>query len=206
MSLGRGSTDGRRWSSARSSGPFRSQAGDGPGRVLVTDQAVAPAPGLVVLHPPSLVVGVGASTDAPAGAARALLDETLAETGLARAVGRLGRDHRPSGRPTPSVVALGLPGAGIRRGDLGGQVDVPNPSAIVAAEVGTPSVAEAAALAAAGAGAELVVTKRKAATVTIADRAAGAARGLGRRWSASDPVTPVTARPRQSPPSVAPTS
>ena len=45
---------------------------------------------------------------------------------------------------------------------------MPNPSAVVEAEVGTPSVAEAAALAAAGAGAELVVTKRKAATVTIA--------------------------------------
>ena len=42
------------------------------------------------------------------------------------------------------------------------------PSAVVEAEIGTPSVAEAAALAAAGTGAELVVPKRKAATVTIA--------------------------------------
>jgi cobalt-precorrin 5A hydrolase/precorrin-3B C17-methyltransferase len=47
-------------------------------------------------------------------------------------------------------------------------LDVPNPSAVVEAEVGTPSVAEAAALAAAGTGAELVVTKRKGASVTIA--------------------------------------
>ncbi len=140
--------------------------GDGPTRVLVTDQTVAPAPDLVVLHPPSLVVGVGASTDAPASAARALLDETLVEAGLAlAAVGSVATIDR---RAADAVVtALGLP---IRAFDAStlARVDVPNPSEIVAAEVGTPSVAEAAALAAAGDGAELVVTKRKAATVTLA--------------------------------------
>ncbi|MDQ2726234.1 MAG: precorrin-3B C(17)-methyltransferase, partial [Actinomycetota bacterium] len=47
-------------------------------------------------------------------------------------------------------------------------VQVPNPSEVVAAEVGTASVAEAAALLAAGPGADLVVTKRKGGTATVA--------------------------------------
>jgi cobalt-precorrin 5A hydrolase/precorrin-3B C17-methyltransferase len=140
--------------------------GDGPARVLVTDHTIAPAPDLVVLHPPSLVVGIGASTDAPVEAARTLLDHTLAETGLApAAVGAVGTIDR---RAADAVVtALGLPVRAFDASTLA-SVDVPNPSEIVAAEVGTPSVAEAAALAAAGEGAELVVTKRKAATVTLA--------------------------------------
>ncbi|MFN2505715.1 MAG: precorrin-3B C(17)-methyltransferase, partial [Acidimicrobiales bacterium] len=48
------------------------------------------------------------------------------------------------------------------------QVAVPSPSAVVAAAVGTPSVAEAAALLAAGPEAHLVVTKRASAHATVA--------------------------------------
>jgi cobalt-precorrin 5A hydrolase/precorrin-3B C17-methyltransferase len=47
-------------------------------------------------------------------------------------------------------------------------VVVPNPSEIVRAEVGTPSVAEAAALLSAGAHGELVVEKHKSANATVA--------------------------------------
>lgn len=47
-------------------------------------------------------------------------------------------------------------------------VDVPNPSTAVEAAVGTPSVAEAAALLAAGPGARLVVSKQRGATATAA--------------------------------------
>jgi cobalt-precorrin 5A hydrolase/precorrin-3B C17-methyltransferase len=146
--------------------PVPFESGDGPDRVLVTDQTIAPAPGLVVLHPPSLVVGVGASTDATASDGRALLDETLAEAGLASAsIGSVATIDRRAG--DAAVVALALPVRAFDAATLA-DIDVPNPSAIVEAEVGTPSVAEAAALAAAGDGAELVVTKRKAGTVTIA--------------------------------------
>jgi nicotinate-nucleotide--dimethylbenzimidazole phosphoribosyltransferase len=52
---------------------------------------------------------------------------------------------------------------------------VPNPSPAVADQTGTPSVAEAAALLAAGAGGELVLAKRRSAHATVAvARAAGA--------------------------------
>jgi precorrin-3B C17-methyltransferase len=64
--------------------PVPFEGGRGAGTVLVTDRTVADEPGRVVLHPPSLVVGVGASTDATADAAAALLDATLAQQGLAR--------------------------------------------------------------------------------------------------------------------------
>jgi cobalt-precorrin 5A hydrolase len=46
--------------------------------------------------------------------------------------------------------------------------EVPNPSTTVAAAVGTPSVAEAAALRAAGPGSELIVPKRAFPYVTVA--------------------------------------
>ncbi|HEY6759418.1 MAG TPA: cobalamin biosynthesis protein [Baekduia sp.] len=47
-------------------------------------------------------------------------------------------------------------------------VDVPTPSTVVAGHVGTPSVAEASALLAAGEGSELVVFKRRSAHATCA--------------------------------------
>jgi cobalt-precorrin 5A hydrolase/precorrin-3B C17-methyltransferase len=146
--------------------PVPFSGGDGPARVLITDEAVEGAGDLVVLHPPSLVVGIGASTDATAGAADELLGATLARAGLARAsVGAVATIDRRAA--DPAVTSLGLPVRAFDAGALS-QFDVPNPSDIVDAEVGTPSVAEAAALAAAGEGAELVVPKQKAATVTIA--------------------------------------
>jgi cobalt-precorrin 5A hydrolase/precorrin-3B C17-methyltransferase len=146
--------------------PVPFEGGGGPATVLVTDHAIDPTPGKVVLHPPSLVVGVGASTDAPTSAARALLDEALARTGLAReAVGSIATIDRRA--HAPAVTAFGLPVRAFDAARLAG-VDVPTPSAVVEAEVGTPSVAEAAALLAAGPGATLVVTKCKATTVTIA--------------------------------------
>jgi cobalt-precorrin 5A hydrolase/precorrin-3B C17-methyltransferase len=146
--------------------PLPFEGGDGPTTVLVTDHAVDPRGGLVVLHPPSLVVGVGAATDAPATAARALLDEAFVDVGLAtEAIGSIATIDRRAHAPT--VTAFGLPVRAFDAAALA-TVEVPSPSAIVEAEVGTPSVAEAAALLAAGPGAELVIGKRKAMTVTIA--------------------------------------
>lgn len=149
--------------------PF--EGGSGPSRVLVTDQDVDPEPGTVVLVPPSLVVGVGASTDALGEDAGGLLSDVLSEHGLSpHAVAGVATIDRRAGDPV--VTALGLPVRSFSPDELAG-VEVPNPSEVVEAEVGTASVAEAAALLAAGPGAELVVSKQKSprATVAIARRA-----------------------------------
>lgn len=140
-------------------------SGDAPADVIITDR-VLDLPESVLLHPPSLVVGVGSSTDASEDAASELLDVVLEEHGLARAsialVATIDRraDHRV-------VTGLGLPIRSFTADDLA-DIVVPNPSDVVAAEVGTPSVAEAAALLAAGPGSTLVVTKQKGATATVA--------------------------------------
>ena len=143
-------------------------SGDGPERIVITDRAVPPAPGLVVLHPPSLVAGVGASSDAAPDAAIALLDTALA--GLAReSLAEVATIDRRAGDAV--VTSLGLPVRSFTAAALAA-VDVPTPSEVVRAAVGTASVAEAAALLAAGPGSELVVPKRagKEATVAIARR------------------------------------
>lgn len=151
--------------------PLPFSGGDAQGVVLVTDEAVDLRVGRVVLHPRSLVVGVGASSDAPAGAARDLLDAALQDHGLAEAsIALVATIDRRAGDPV--VTGLGWPVRSFAASTLA-SVEVPNPSVRVAAEVGTPSVAEAAALLAAGPGAALVVTKQigESATLAIARRA-----------------------------------
>ncbi|MEM9520625.1 MAG: precorrin-3B C(17)-methyltransferase [Actinomycetota bacterium] len=135
-------------------------------RIIVTDLAHEPAAGEVVLHPPSLVLGVGASSNAAADAASSLIAVAVAEHGLAEAsVAQVATIDR---READLVVtSLGLPVVSFRNTDLA-EVVVPNPSEVVQAEVGTGSVAEAAALLAAGPGAELISEKRKGAEATLA--------------------------------------
>ncbi|HEX2043551.1 MAG TPA: precorrin-3B C(17)-methyltransferase [Acidimicrobiales bacterium] len=141
-------------------------AGRGPQRVVITDELQPDAPGRVALHPPSLVAGIGASTGAPAHEVRELLAGALAAAGLAPA--SLGEVATIDRRATDeAVVALGLPVRAFSAEALA-VIDVPSPSDVVRAAVGTPSVAEAAALLAAGPGAELVVAKRAAAHATVA--------------------------------------
>ena len=109
---------------------------------------------------------MGASTGAPAGAAAPLLSEALATAGLAReSVAEVATIDRRA--TDPAIVALGPPVRAFPAEALAA-VDVPTPSEVVRAAVGTASVAEAAALLAAGTGAELVVTKRVAAQATVA--------------------------------------
>jgi cobalt-precorrin 5A hydrolase/precorrin-3B C17-methyltransferase len=140
--------------------------GDGPERIVVTDRRKSSAPGEVVLHPPSLVAGVGASTGAPAEAVSDLLDAVVHDAGLTRAsVAEFATLDRKT--TEPALQTLGLPRRGFTADALRG-VDVPTPSAIVAEAVGTPSVAEAAALLAAGPDAELVVPKQANADATVA--------------------------------------
>jgi cobalt-precorrin 5A hydrolase/precorrin-3B C17-methyltransferase len=135
-------------------------------RVVLTDRAVDPRPGLVVLHPPSLVAGIGASTGAPPEEAAELLAAALDGAGLARqSLAEVATIDRRAG--DPAVTALGLPVRTYPADRLAAQ-SVPNPSPVVAQAVGTPSVAEAAALAAAGPGGELVVAKQAGRQVTVA--------------------------------------
>ncbi len=157
--------------------------GNGPERVVVTDAALHPAPGLAVLHPRSLVIGVGCSSTADPADVDALVDRALGAAGLARAsVGSVATIERR--RDHPAVAALGIEVQAFSVSELAA-VEVPSPSAVVAEAVGTPSVAEAAALLAAGPGASLVVAKQRSAsaTVAVARRAAPAGRlsvvGLG---------------------------
>jgi cobalt-precorrin 5A hydrolase/precorrin-3B C17-methyltransferase len=67
----------------------------------------------------------------------------------------------------PAITGLGLPLRTFTADQLA-TIDVPTPSEVVKAAVGTASVCEAAALRAAGPGAEMVVPKRSNRTATVA--------------------------------------
>lgn len=129
------------------------------------------APGAaVLLRPPSLVVGIGSASDVTAAEMAALVDRALQAGGLSAAsVAEVATIDRRASHP--AVVALGHPVRCFPAAVLA-TVEVPTPSAAVEAAVGTPSVAEAAALRAAGTGAKLVVEKLvgRRATVAIARR------------------------------------
>jgi cobalt-precorrin 5A hydrolase/precorrin-3B C17-methyltransferase len=144
-----------------------SPAGTGRHRIVVTDRVVPGDDRTVLLRPPSLVAGVGASRGVPATEVRGLLDETLAEAGLAAAsVTALATVDAKSAEPGLVAVARagGWPLRAYPPATLAA-VPVPNPSPAVRAAVGTPSVAEAAALVGGG---ELIVPKRKSAMATVA--------------------------------------
>ncbi|MFF8904490.1 precorrin-3B C(17)-methyltransferase [Streptomyces olivaceoviridis] len=130
--------------------------------IRVTDRAVAAGEREVLLRPPSLVVGVGASKGAPAEEVLALVEEALREAGLSqRSVAELATVDAKAEEPGIVAAAerLGVPLVTYPAEELAA-VEVPNPSDAPLAAVGTPSVAEAAALVRGG---ELLVPKRKSA-------------------------------------------
>lgn len=124
----------------------------------------------VVLRPPSLVVGVGTSSTATAAQLCGHVDAVLSahdlSTGSVCAVATIDRRAQH-----PAVVALGERlGVPVTHHDaecLRG-VAVPSPSAAVERAVATASVAEAAALLAAGRGATLIASKSVGPSVTTA--------------------------------------
>ncbi|MEU8028431.1 precorrin-3B C(17)-methyltransferase [Streptomyces sp. NPDC049099] len=128
--------------------------------IRLTDRDVAPGEREVLLRPPSLVVGVGASKGAPVDEVLGLVEETLAQAGLSvRSVAELATVDAKSEEPGLLAAAerLGVPLVTYSAEELAA-VEVPNPSHAPLAAVGTPSVAEAAALVRGG---ELLVPKRK---------------------------------------------
>lgn len=139
-------------------------AAAGAYRVRLTDRAVAPAAREVLLRPPSLVVGVGASRGAPAEEVLRTVEGALRDAGLSAAsVAELATVDAKADEPgiVEAAARLGVPLVTYPAGELAG-VEVPNPSDAPLAAVGTPSVAEAAALVRGG---ELLVPKRKSAAV-----------------------------------------
>jgi cobalt-precorrin 5A hydrolase/precorrin-3B C17-methyltransferase len=195
--------------------------------IVVSDRAAPPtasgAP-VVIYRPPALVVGIGASRGVAAAEVTALISQALADAGLSPRSVRLA-----------ATVDLKAGEAGLREAvrDRGwpvavfpavalAAVPVPNPSETVRSAVGTPSVAEAAALLAAGLpaparppapgelcrpavpagagrtwpGPELAVTKRVSAHATVAvarSRPRGRLAVVGIGPGARDLMTPRAA-------------
>ncbi|MEW1827327.1 precorrin-3B C(17)-methyltransferase [Streptomyces sp. NPDC088196] len=128
--------------------------------IRVTDRAVEPGEREVVLRPPSLVVGVGASKGAPLDEVLGLVESAVRDAGLSLAsLAQLATVDAKSDEPgiVEAARRLGVPLVTYSAEELAA-VAVPNPSDAPLAAVGTPSVAEAAALVGGG---ELLVPKRK---------------------------------------------
>ncbi|MFF4115545.1 precorrin-3B C(17)-methyltransferase [Streptomyces sp. NPDC001714] len=135
-------------------------AEEGAFSVRLTDRAVEPGGNEVLLRPPSLVVGVGASKGAPVDEVLGLVDAALRDAGLSpRSIAELATVDAKAEEPgiVAAAARLGVPLVAYAAEELA-RVQVPNPSDAPLAAVGTPSVAEAAALARGG---ELLVPKRK---------------------------------------------
>ncbi|MFB6985993.1 precorrin-3B C(17)-methyltransferase [Streptomyces sp. NPDC056230] len=141
--------------------PANVSPGAGGGAVLrVTDRIVELGARTAVLRPASLAVGVGASKDAPAEEVLGLILDALHEAGLSPlSIAELVTVDAKADEPGIVAAAsqLGVPLRTYAADELA-RIEVPNPSGAPLAAVGTPSVAEAAALAAGG---ELLVPKRK---------------------------------------------
>jgi cobalt-precorrin 5A hydrolase/precorrin-3B C17-methyltransferase len=150
--------------------------------ILISDLATQTGgDSTVVLRPPSLVVGMGASRGVSTGEARRLLDEALQDAGLAiESVAAIATAQIKGDEQALIDLAcqLGVPLVTHSAAALG-QVMVPNPSEVVRAAVGVPSVSEAAALLGARecpdvpiqggqTTADLIVTKTASAMATVA--------------------------------------
>ncbi|MGC8480736.1 MAG: precorrin-3B C(17)-methyltransferase [Acidimicrobiales bacterium] len=144
--------------------PRQDAFGDGPSSLLVSDRTNTnfDAP---ILRPPSLMLGVGCSSDATEDEANAAIEATLSAAQLARAsvAGVATIDSRST---HPAITGLGLPILSFAPRILA-EVEVPHPSAVVHDAVGTPSVSEAAATLASQGG-ELIVPKQIFGRITVA--------------------------------------
>ncbi|PWJ21968.1 precorrin-3B C(17)-methyltransferase [Jannaschia seohaensis] len=147
--------------------PFDLPPGDGV-ELVGTEVPAQGGPTRLVYHPMHHVVGVGCARDADPEELWENVQAVLSEAGVAPgAVAAVATVDLKLDEPAVHVVAerLGRPVRAFSPEALTA-IDVPNPSEVVRAEIGTPSVAEAAALALAGG--TLVHTKRKTAMTTAA--------------------------------------
>lgn len=137
--------------------------------LTVTDHDVTGSARAIIHHPQVLAIGVGCERGTTAAEVKTLIAETLRSHGLSpHAVAcHASIDVKQDEPAIASLPQARFFTAEELRRETG---RITSPSAIVEAEVGTPSVAEAAALAAAGPEAALIVpkTKSKRATCAIA--------------------------------------
>lgn len=156
-------------------------AEDAVARIVVTDRAAVESSDVptVVLHPKSLIVGMGCNRGTSVEVIRELLEQTLAENNLAiESVAAITTVDLKAGEIgfLQLVKQLGVPLIDYPADELA-QQDVPTPSAMVQGHVSTPSVSEASVMAR---GAELIVPKQKNTDATCAiGRAAGARTAVG---------------------------
>ena len=123
--------------------------------------SVEPGPGCR-WHPPALWLGIGCERGTSVSLLERLVEQGLAAQGMAaEAVAGLASAERKADEPALLELAerRGWPLRCFSSPELAA-VEVPNPSAVVLEELGTASVAEAAALLAAGPGCALRQTKR----------------------------------------------
>lgn len=148
--------------------PIRLNSGIGPAKIIISDATMDITPNcdpLVQLIPPSLILGIGCSSNARADDIRELIDLALRQGGLdRRAISAIATiDTRAT---HPAIVAQGIPIISYSPAMLD-QIHVPTPSDEVKARVGTKSVSEAAALLAARTH-QLLLTKVKNERATLA--------------------------------------
>ena len=140
--------------------------------ILVTDNAKPGDATTLVLHPPTLALGIGCERDTDPAELTALIDATLAEAGLAAAsVALVASLDLKMDEPAVHAVAahLGVPARFFDAATLDAETPrLLNPSDYVFRTVGCHGVAEGAALAAAGANGSLVVAKTRSPRATCA--------------------------------------
>ncbi|MBE9555389.1 MAG: precorrin-3B C(17)-methyltransferase [Proteobacteria bacterium] len=140
--------------------------------LLITARAGREDDKTLVIHPPVLALGVGCERGASTGELQALVDETLAEAGLAPgALAAIASLDLKSDEEAVLACAenLGLPARFFTAMELEAEAPrLATPSEVVFSEVGCHGVSEGAALALAGPDAELVVPKRKSSRATCA--------------------------------------
>jgi cobalt-precorrin 5A hydrolase / precorrin-3B C17-methyltransferase len=155
----------------------RTEPEPGVPAIIVSDRAVPPRPGPTVIYrPPSLVVGLGASRNVAPEEITSLVDQALATAGLSpRSVRTAATVDLKQDEPglLAAIADRRWPLAFFSAAELA-EVPVPNPSEVVRSAVGSPSVAEAAALLSAAGNSShissesLVVPKRTSPHATVA--------------------------------------
>lgn len=140
--------------------------------IRITDRRIEPAPTTLALHPPVLAVGVGCERDAPPEETLALVRATLEEHRFAEgAVACVVSVDVKADEPAVHAVAeaLGVPARFFTAARLEQETPrLATPSETVFRAVGCHGVAEAAALAAAGPAARLIVAKTVGGRATCA--------------------------------------
>ena len=150
-------------------GPWRE---DTAAQVIVTDRLRPVASDALVLHSPTLAIGVGCERGTTTGELQRLVEETLRDAGLApQSIAAIGSLDLKIDEPAVHQVAasLGAPACFFDAARLEKESPrLQTPSEIVFQETGCHGVAEGAALALAGPEGELIVAKRKSRRATCA--------------------------------------